>query len=148
MNEFYFIKINLILLLSVFLIQISICQDNTHTDGDTTIYRLIDIPVYFPGCDSLLDNTEDKKTCSTRKLLEFVYSNFKYPELARENGMQGMVVVNFIVEKDGSLSNPSIVQNLGGGCGDEAIRIVKLMPDWIPAVKNGEVVRSQYANAF
>ena len=50
----------------------------------------------------------------------------------------------FVVEKDGSLSNIKVLRDIGGGCGAEVLRLVKLMPNWIPGRQNGKVVRCQY----
>ncbi len=76
--------------------------------------------------------------------------NIQYPEAARDNYIQGRVMVEFIVEKDGSLSNLKILHDIGGGCGDEAIRMVKTMPRWRVGWKGGERarVRVQYPVEF
>jgi hypothetical protein len=58
--------------------------------------------------------------------------------------VKGRLVVEFIIEKDGSLSNFNIAQDLGHGTGKEAIRVLKLSPKWIPGKNNGKVVRSRY----
>lgn len=67
--------------------------------------------------------------------------NIQYPAAAREAGLQGQVLVEFIVEKDGSLSNFLVKKDIGGGCGEEALRILKTMPKWRVAKKSGEPVR-------
>ncbi|MBP5515769.1 MAG: TonB family protein [Bacteroidales bacterium] len=75
-------------------------------------------------------------------LYEFLGSNIQYPELARNNNVTGTVVVKFIVEKDGSITNASILRDIGGGCGKEVLRVINAMPKWIPAKKYGKRVRS------
>lgn len=65
-------------------------------------------------------------------LLRFIEKNLKYPAIAKTNGIHGIVVVQMIVEKDGSLSNLKIVKGLDGGCNEEALRLVKSMPKWTP----------------
>ncbi len=97
----------------------------------------------FPGCAHIADKAE-RRTCVDQKLLEFVYSNIKYPVLARENGVQGLVVVNFVVEKDGSITDIQIVRDIGAGCGQEAVRIVKMMPKWNPGKQRGRPVRVRF----
>ena len=64
-----------------------------------------------------------------------------YPAAARQNGIQGAVFVSFIVEKDGSVSNVKVLRGIGDGCDEEALRVVKLMPKWIPGTQAGKAVR-------
>lgn len=77
-------------------------------------------------------------------LYKYLGSNIKYPQLARENGITGKVYVTFVVEKDGSIANPRILRDIGGGCGAEAIRVVKAMPKWSPGKQRGKAVRVQF----
>jgi len=79
-----------------------------------------------------------------RELMKFIYENIKYPSIARENGIEGQVVVWFIVEKDGTISNIKIKRNIGGNCGKEAVRIVKMMPKWKPGMEDGKPVRVSF----
>jgi len=55
-----------------------------------------------------------------------------------------MVVVSFVVEKDGSVTDPKILRDLGGGCGKEALRIVQAMPKWVPGKQRNQPVRVQF----
>jgi TonB family protein len=77
-------------------------------------------------------------------LRNFIRRTIKYPDLARESSVEGTVYINFIIEKDGSVSNPKILRGIGSGCDEEAIRVIKLMPRWIPGKQNGKTVRVQY----
>ena len=79
-----------------------------------------------------------------QKLMEYVAKNIKYPQIARETGIQGRVYVNFVVEPDGSVSNVSVLRGIGGGCDEEAMRVVKNMPKWKPGKHRGKAVRVQY----
>ena len=72
---------------------------------------------------------------------KFLSENIKYPDLARENGIQGTVYVTFVVEPDGSLSNVQVLKGIGAGCDEEAIRVVKMMPKWTPGKQRGKNVR-------
>ncbi len=74
-------------------------------------------------------------------LIRFLGMNIRYPAAAREGGIQGKAVVEFIVEKDGSLSNFKLLETVGGGCGEEALRVLKMMPKWIVGRKGGQPVR-------
>jgi len=73
--------------------------------------------------------------------LWFLRKNVRYPEAALKASIQGVVVVVFIIEIDGYLSNIEVTKGIGGGCDEEAIRVVKLMPRWEPARRNGKPVR-------
>jgi len=77
-------------------------------------------------------------------MLSFLYNNIKYPAQAKESTIDGMVVVSFIVEKDGSTSSHEILRDIGGGCGEEALRVIKKMNNWTPGYQNGEKVRVEY----
>ena len=77
-------------------------------------------------------------------LYAFLKENIRYPQQARDNGITGKVYVTFVVEKDGSISNPRLLRDIGGGCGPEAIRVVRMMPRWIPGKLRGETVRVQF----
>ncbi|MBO7101439.1 MAG: energy transducer TonB [Bacteroidales bacterium] len=77
-------------------------------------------------------------------LYKFLQDNVQYPQLALENGIEGRVYVTFVVEEDGSITNPRLLRDIGGGCGQEAIRVVKMMPKWKPGKQQGKVVRVQF----
>lgn len=77
-------------------------------------------------------------------LYKYLAQNIKYPQLARDNGITGKVYVTFVVEKDGSIANPKVLRDIGGGCGQEAIRVVKSMPKWTPGKQRGKAVRVQF----
>jgi protein TonB len=79
-----------------------------------------------------------------RELLEYLAKNIKYPAIARENGIQGTVVIQFVVDKDGSVTEPTVVREVGGGCDEEALRVIKSMPKWIPGKQQGKPVKVRY----
>lgn len=76
--------------------------------------------------------------------LKFLNENVKYPTMANEAGIQGRVYVEFVVEKDGSVTNVRVVRGIGGGCDEEAIRVVKNMPKWIPGKQRSVPVRVRF----
>ena len=80
----------------------------------------------------------------TQKLADYLAKNIKYPQMARESGIQGRVFINFVVEPDGSISNVNVMRSLGGGCDEEAVRVVKSMPKWKPGKQRGKPVRVSY----
>ena len=75
---------------------------------------------------------------------QFIADNIKYPAEAKEKGIQGRVFVNFIVEPDGSVSDVRVLRGIGGGCDEEAVRVVEFMPKFKPGMQNGEAVRVSY----
>jgi protein TonB len=74
----------------------------------------------------------------------YILKHIVYPDEARRALIEGLVSVEFIVEKDGSLSNIKILRDIGGGCGEELIRVLKGMPKWKPAMQRGKAVRNQF----
>ncbi|AOW08485.1 energy transducer TonB [Flavobacterium gilvum] len=72
----------------------------------------------------------------------FVVSNFKMPPEAVKNKVKGKIYMSFIVEKDGSLSGFKVIRDIGYGTGEEAIRVLKLSPKWIPGSNKGVIVRT------
>jgi protein TonB len=79
-----------------------------------------------------------------KKLREFLSGNLNYPAEAIEKGIAGTVYITFIIEKNGQISNVKVLRGLGGGLTEEAIRVVKLMPRWLPGKQNGKPVRVQF----
>jgi len=107
------------------------------------IFRVVEEMPTFPGCEDVGDKAERKK-CADTKMLQFIYKNIKYPPIARENGVEGMVVIRFVVEKDGSITAAEVVRDIGAQCGAEALRIVNQMPKWNAGKQRGRPVRVQF----
>ncbi len=107
---------------------------------EAPIFKIVEDMPRFAGCENV-HKKEERDQCSQQKLLEFIYSNIKYPQLAKETRIEGVVVVQFVVEKDGSITDVKVVRDIGGGCGEEAMRVVKMMPKWIPGKQRGRPVR-------
>ena len=72
---------------------------------------------------------------------EFLSKNLRYPDQARESNIQGRVIVKFVVNEDGSISDVSVVKGIGAGCDEEAKRVVASLPKWKPGKQNGNPVR-------
>lgn len=77
-------------------------------------------------------------------LFQYLQKNIEYPEIAKESGIQGRVFVTFVVEKDGSVTDVRVLRGIGGGCDEEAVRVVKSMPKWNPGKQRGKPVRVQF----
>ena len=77
-------------------------------------------------------------------LMSYLSSNTKYPVVAQENGVQGRVIVSFVVERDGSISDVKVARSVDPSLDREAQRVVKSMPRWSPGKQNGSTVRVKY----
>jgi protein TonB len=75
----------------------------------------------------------------------YLGKSIRYPAVARENGTQGRVIVTFVVERDGSLTDIKVTRGIGSGCDEEAVRVLKGSPKWKPGIQNGRPVRVQYS---
>ncbi|HOW31335.1 MAG TPA: energy transducer TonB [Bacteroidales bacterium] len=76
--------------------------------------------------------------------IKFLQENIKYPQMARESGIAGTVYVTFVVERDGSVTDVKVMRGIGGGCDEEAIRVIKAMPKWNPGKQRSKPVRVQF----
>jgi len=95
----------------------------------------------FPGCEDLDISTKERKKCAEEKLLEFVYGNLKTPEILQQScNIKGMAVISFTIDKEGNIIDPKIRRDIGGGFGEECLRVVRSMPQWIPAKEGGKLV--------
>ncbi len=79
-----------------------------------------------------------------KEMYEYLAKKMKYPEAAKAVGIQGIVYIGFVVEKDGSISNTQILRDIGAGCGQEALRVVNDMPKWIPGEQRDKKVRVKF----
>ncbi|MFW6226676.1 MAG: energy transducer TonB [Bacteroidota bacterium] len=76
--------------------------------------------------------------------MEYLQENIEYPTMARESGIEGTVYVTFVVEKDGTVTQVRILRGIGGGCDEEALRVVRNMPKWNAGKQRGRPVRTQF----
>ena len=97
------------------------------TGDDTGLATVIDVYPRFPGGDEAR--------------LYFLRKNIHYPEAAQKKMIQGVVIVIFIIEADGNMSNIEIAKGIGGGCDEEALRVARSMPRWDPGKRSGKPVR-------
>jgi protein TonB len=97
---------------------------------ETQIFMVVESMPAFPGGEA--------------SLYKYLAENIKYPQMAKESGIQGRVFVTFVVERDGSVTDVRVLRGIGGGCDEEAIRVVKNMPRWTPGKQRGKSVRVQY----
>ncbi|RYZ47000.1 MAG: energy transducer TonB [Sphingobacteriales bacterium] len=77
---------------------------------------------------------------------QYIKANLKYPEQAKKDNIQGRVGVRFVINKDGSVGEAKVMKGIGGGCDEEALRLIKNMPKWNPGINNmGLPVKTVYA---
>lgn len=91
-----------------------------------------------------LKSEEEYKACSDKNILTYIHKKLKYPSLARENGVEGTVIVSFIIDEKGKITKPKIARDIGAGCGEEVMRVIRAMPDWIPGEQRKNKVKVQF----
>ena len=79
-----------------------------------------------------------------KEMMKFIHNNLRYPSLAAENGIQGTVIVNFVVDHEGKITRIKVVRGIGGGCDEEAMRVLSKMPAWSPGRQGGKPVLVSY----
>ena len=97
---------------------------------DNKIFEIVEQNPTFPG--------------GTAALMSWLSQNIKYPVIAAENGVKGRVIVQFVVEKDGSITDVVVVKSVDPSLDKEATRVIKNMPHWIPGRQNGSPVRVRF----
>ena len=101
-----------------------------HVVEETKIFTVVEQMPMFPGGDAAL--------------MGYLRDNMHYPTVAAENGVQGRVVVGFVVERDGSITDVNVLRSVDPSLDREAMRVVKAMPKWTPGKQNGSAVRVKY----
>lgn len=96
---------------------------------------------YFAGCEEYSTDSDEKRDCSNQSLVNFITNNLEYPSSAKANGIEGTVVVSFVVDEEGDIILPEIVYDIGGGCGDAALEILQRMPTWQAGVHEEKRVK-------
>jgi len=110
---------------------VSILNNKKKDDSqEHTVLEIVENMPEFPGGESALE--------------KYLATNIKYPQAARESGVIGKVFVNFVVEKDGSITDVKVLRGIGRGCDEEAVRVVKGMPKWKPGTQKGKPVRVSF----
>ena len=120
-------------LVLLFVVNTNATAQNKKAANDK-VYEKVEVMPEFPGGD--------------QAMMDFVAKNVVYPQEARDKEISGRVMVGFIVEKDGSISDAKVVKGIGGGCDEEAVRVVKAMPKWKPGKEKGKPVRVSFMMPF
>ena len=117
-------------LIMVFAFSLNVNAQEKKTENSDVVFTVVENEAEFPG--------------GVEAMNRFMAENIKYPTLAKQKNIEGKVIISFIVEKNGTLSDIRTIKDIGVGCGDEGVRIVKLMPKWKPAKQKGQPVRQQF----
>ncbi len=112
------------------------------------IFKVVEQMPRFPGCEGQFKEERALKECAKESLMDYITGNLQYPAAAMAKGIEGMTVVQFIVEKDGSISNAKVLRDLGEGCGEAALAVINKMntlPEkWTPGKQRGRAVKVLY----
>ena len=125
----------------IFLFIIGLISFQVSAQYADSIFTEADQMPYFPGCSAFKVGTDDKRKCSDQSAKALVFNHIIYPKKAKEAGIEGAVFVRFVVNELGQVTNPQILKDIGGGCGEEALRMLKTMPKWEPAIHRGQKVK-------
>jgi len=108
--------------------------NNQITEETDQPFIIVEQMPQFPGGDN--------------EMVKFIKLNLRYPPLATEMGISGTVIVNFVVERDGKITRVKVVRGIGGGCDEEAVRVVSKMPAWTPGKQGGKAVLVSFTVPF
>lgn len=105
--------------------------DNAKQIGRNEVYQIVEKMPEFPGGE--------------KALLNYISENIVYPQSAKDKNISGRVFINFVIEKDGSVTDVEVLRGIDKECDEEALRVVKAMPKWKPGMDDGKPVRVSYA---
>ncbi|MFZ1750247.1 MAG: energy transducer TonB [Saprospiraceae bacterium] len=111
------------------------------------IYKVVEQMPRFPGCEHL-NSDKERDECAKQKMLDYIYKNLVYPPEAKNKNTQGQVVLQFIIEKDGTITHINIRRDIGDGCGKAAVDVIETMnhmsEKWVSGEQRGRPVRVLY----
>lgn len=108
-----------------------------------TTYTVVDRMPCLLGCEQLLTE-EERKSCTQKALLSYIHQNLTYPPLARNAGIEGTVIVSFVIDKSGDLRDLTIIRDIGAGCGNAAVKVIKELEKWVAGSQNNHAVHVKY----
>ena len=118
---------------------------STKNEPDEELFFVVEEMPRFPGCEDKSMTKEEKKACAESRMLKYIYGKINYPDIARELGIEGVVLVQFVIEKDGSANKFKVAKSPGGGLAEETLRVLRTMPQWIPGKQRDRPVRVQFS---
>ena len=102
------------------------------------VYKVVETMPAFGDCKA------GDKQCSYTAVLEYLSENMKYPPTAKTAGLEGVVKTSFVIDTEGNVTDVKVVEGIGSGCDEEAVRLVSEMPAWKPGMQDGEAVKVAY----
>lgn len=111
------------------------------------MFSPVEVMPRFPGCKGQKLDSRAMEECGKKEMLEYVYKNLVYPAEAKKKGVEGMAVVQFYVDTDGSMKDLKLVRDVPEGCGNAALAVMQKMQSefkWIPGKRSGKAVKVQY----
>lgn len=118
------------------------------TPKDDEEFKVVESMPRFPGCEKMNVSDEEKEKCAQESMLQFVYKNLRYPSEARENNIEGMVVSQFTILKNGDIGQARITRDIGSRCGNAVLWIINRMnytcDTWVPGQQRGKPVKVFY----
>lgn len=105
--------------------------------------KTVEIFPYLTICQNIT-NTEERKACSDKEMLQHIYKAIKYPSRARKYGIEGTTITRFVIEEDGAISDLEVIVGLNEDLKQECIRVISSLPKWEAGKQNGEKVRVQF----
>lgn len=123
-------NVSLKVALMMFVLLFSFMTSTAQTKKNDMLFSVVEVMPQYPG--------------GQIAMMKYIMENMKYPEQAMKKGIQGRVVVSFIVEKDGRVSNVRLLRSVESSLDKEAVRVVKSMPKWSPGKQNGKPVRVRF----
>lgn len=121
---------------------------NEDSPKEDDALKVVESMPRFPGCEDDNISNMEKEDCAKHKMLQFIYKNLRYPYEARTQNVEGMVVVQFVILKNGDIGGAVVKRDPGGRCGNAALWIVNRMnficDAWIPGMQDGNSVKVMY----
>jgi len=111
-------------------ISVPVMKEEEGPVGEEEIFKVVESMPVFPGGE--------------KALYSFLSNNMRYPAMAKEAGISGKVYITFVVERDGSITDVQLLRGIGGGCDEEAVRVIQKMPAWSPGKQRNVPVRVQF----
>ncbi len=124
-------------------------NSNANVGVNNNISDSVFVEDYVPGnnanADTLTHDITDVQEIPSFQggisaMMNYLISNIHYPYNAKESNIHGTVYISFVIDKEGSITDANVMRGIGGGCDEEALRVVKRMPEWTPGKQNGRAV--------
>ena len=110
---------------------------------DNKVWIVAEAMPYLKVCDGSV-TADEKKSCTTKYMLEYIQNNLKYPKVAREHTIEGTVIVSFVIDIHGKMKDIIVSRDIGGGCGQAALNALNGLSEWIPGRQNNQAVNVKY----